>query len=84
MYLARANAIPVPTGESQGLILLRQEEVQRVAAGNVRFGEYCASGGRAVAREPFPETLVLEPFLQLRALALLLTMHPTLGASSLT
>lgn len=81
MFLARADSLPIPSGESKGLVLLRLVDVHSVATGTMTFGEYRASGGRAIVRDPLPDTLVLEPFLQLRALALLLSMQPGLDPS---
>jgi 8-oxo-dGTP pyrophosphatase MutT (NUDIX family) len=77
-YLARAEGIPAPAAETQGLLLLRPEHVLRVARERLTLDELLRRGGRAVLRDRLDPRLPLEPLLQLRALAHILERHPAL------
>jgi hypothetical protein len=82
MYLARAAGQPFPSAETQGLLLLRPDDVTQLVDGGVTLEAYLAMGGRALLRAALPPGLLLEPFLQLRALADLLHRHPELVANA--
>lgn len=77
-YFARAQGPPVPANEAQGLLLLRRSEIVRLVREPVTLDEFLRRGGRAVLRGDLPTNLPLEPFLQLRALATLIELHPEL------
>jgi 8-oxo-dGTP pyrophosphatase MutT (NUDIX family) len=75
-YLARGTGTPAPATEAQGLLLLRPDEVRRVAHERLSLGAFLREGGRALLRAPLPTRLPLEPRLQLAALAVLLERYP--------
>jgi 8-oxo-dGTP pyrophosphatase MutT (NUDIX family) len=77
-YFAGAQGTPVPANEAQGLLLLRRSELLRLVREPVTRDEFLRSGGRTVLHENLPTNLPLEPFLQLRALATLIELHPQL------
>ena len=79
MYLASADGPPAPASEARGLLLLSPSEVVRIVCTQVTLDEYRHSGGLAILRDELPGHLPLEPFLQLRLLAVLLLRHPDLG-----
>jgi 8-oxo-dGTP pyrophosphatase MutT (NUDIX family) len=79
-YLARGTGAPVPAAETQGLLLLRPEEVRRLAGGRLTLEAFLRGGGEAVLRAPLPPHLPLEPRLQLTALAVLLDRYRELRA----
>jgi hypothetical protein len=81
MYLARSYQSPVPSAETHGLLLLRAQDVQRIAAGDLTLQAYLNMGGQALLRKPVSSELVLEPFLQLRVLAELFRRHPDLSTN---
>jgi hypothetical protein len=82
MYLARATGQPLPSAETQGLLLLRPDDITRLVDGAITLEAYLAMGGLALLRAAFLPGLLLEPFLQLRALADLMHRHPELVANS--
>jgi 8-oxo-dGTP pyrophosphatase MutT (NUDIX family) len=80
-YLARGVGTPAPAAESQGLLLLRPDEVLRLARERLTLAEFLRGGGQARLRAPLPPHLFLEPRLQLTALADLLERYPELRAA---
>jgi ADP-ribose pyrophosphatase YjhB (NUDIX family) len=77
-FLAKADGTPVPAAETQGLLLLRPQDVQRVAHKTLSLNELLRDGGQAVLRADLDPHLPLVPLLQLRALAHILERHPSL------
>jgi 8-oxo-dGTP pyrophosphatase MutT (NUDIX family) len=77
-YLARAEGAPIPAAETQGLLLLRGEDVRRLARETLTLDGLLREGARAVLRDALDPRLPLAPLLQLRALAHLLQRHPAL------
>ena len=77
-YLAQTEGTPAPAAETQGLLLLRPRDVQRMARETLTLNELLRSGGRAVLRDELDPHLPLAPLLQLRALAHILDRHPSL------
>jgi hypothetical protein len=77
-YLARTEGTPAPAAETQGLLLLRPEDILRLARERLTLDQLLRSGGRAVLRDQLDPHLPLEPLLQLHALAQVLRRHPTL------
>jgi hypothetical protein len=75
MYLARAAERPTPSTEIRGLLLLRPDDVHRIAHQWLSLGAYLAAGGKAMLLDRLDEGAILEPFLQLRALSRLLQIH---------
>jgi hypothetical protein len=57
---------------------LRREDVLDLVRAPITLGAFLAAGGRAVLRAALPTGLLLEPFLQLRVLAVLLARHADL------
>jgi ADP-ribose pyrophosphatase YjhB (NUDIX family) len=72
IYLAQADELPVPSSEVQGLLLLTPEDVHRLCRERLTLEQYLACGGKAILRHDFDQSLVLEPFLQLRLLSKIL------------
>ena len=79
MYLAHAIGKARPAHEARGLLLLSPNEVVRLVCTVATLDEYRQAGGLAILRDELPGHLPLEPYLQLRALAVLLVQHPNLG-----
>lgn len=77
-YVAEGLGDPHPAAETQGLLLLRPQDVTTVARGSVTLEALLDTGAEALLRAPLPTHLPLEPLTQLRALALLLDRHPSL------
>ena len=75
-YLAAAAGPVRPAAEAAGLLLLGRADVLALVRAPVTLRAFLAAGGRAVLRAAVPTDLVLEPLLQLRALAVLLTRDP--------
>ena len=78
MYLACSDETPVPAAEAQGLLLLDRADIARLTSQPVTLRYYLETGGRAIFRDTPPLDLPLEPFPQLRWLAMLLDLHPDL------
>jgi 8-oxo-dGTP pyrophosphatase MutT (NUDIX family) len=76
MYLARAEEMPTPSSEVKGLLLPTREEIHRLCREPQTLEQFLRSGGTAIMNAKFDESLVLEPFLQLRLLSWILRMHP--------
>ncbi len=75
MYLAQADRLPVPSSEVQGLLLLDEEKVHWLCRAPHTLAEYLTTGGKAILDGDFDQSLILEPFTQLRLLSRLLTMR---------
>jgi 8-oxo-dGTP pyrophosphatase MutT (NUDIX family) len=69
MYLVRAEGMPAPAAETQGLLLVHPDEVLRLARERLSLATFLRDGGQAVLRVPLASDLPLEPRLQLLALA---------------
>jgi 8-oxo-dGTP pyrophosphatase MutT (NUDIX family) len=76
-YLAVADGPARPAAEAAGLLLLGRADVLTLVRAPLTLGAFLAAGGRAVLRTALPTDLVLEPLLQLRVLAVLLTREPS-------
>jgi len=72
MYLAQSAEIPVPSAEVKGIVLLDQESIFQICQSSVTLGQYLDRGGKAIFKEQFDQSLILEPFIQLRILSHLL------------
>jgi NUDIX domain len=75
-YLARGEGPPAPAAETQGLLLLRPDDVRRLVRERLSLAAFLRDGGQALLRAPLPTYLPLEPRLQLSALAVLLDRYP--------
>jgi ADP-ribose pyrophosphatase YjhB (NUDIX family) len=76
MYLAQAEGFPTPTSEIKGLLLLAKEDVHRLCQEPVTLEQYLSGGGKALLNYGFDQSLILEPFIQLRLLARILLKEP--------
>lgn len=76
-YLALADGPPVPAAEAQSLLLLRRQDILRVARERLTLDALLRSGAQAVLGTALDPLLPLEPLLQLRALACILDRHPS-------
>jgi hypothetical protein len=81
MYLANATGEAWPAAEARGLLLLSPTEIVRLICARVTLDEYRRAGGRAVLLDDLPGDLPLDPYLQLRVLAVLLLRYPDLGGA---
>lgn len=74
MYLAQADELPTPSSEVKGLLLLDEENIYALCQRPLTLEQYLANGGQAILKHEFDQNLILEPFLQLRALSKLLEL----------
>jgi ADP-ribose pyrophosphatase YjhB (NUDIX family) len=72
MYLARAEGWPTPSSEVKGLLLLAKKDIHRLCQEPLTLEHYLSSGGKALLNHEFDQSLILEPFAQLRLLARIL------------
>ncbi|MFT3890699.1 MAG: NUDIX domain-containing protein [Anaerolineales bacterium] len=78
MYLAEAEGNPAPSSEVKGLVLLKEQDVQRLCHESLTLEQYLLQGGEAILKAQFDHTLVLEPFAQLRLLSKILNVRHNL------
>lgn len=69
MFLARTEALPRPSGEVQGILLLDAERIRQICAETVTLDQYRQGGGKALLQGKFDGSRPLEPFIQLRIFA---------------
>jgi 8-oxo-dGTP pyrophosphatase MutT (NUDIX family) len=81
MYLARAEGIPTPSSEVKGLVLLDESEVHRLCQEPMTLNEFLNNGGRAMLKDKFDTSRILEPFAQLRLLSRILSSQPEMKAA---
>jgi 8-oxo-dGTP pyrophosphatase MutT (NUDIX family) len=79
IYLATSTDSPVPAAETKALLLLRPEEIRRMATTSITLRQYLEAGGQAVSKAELPLDFILQPFPHLRLLHVLLQMHPELA-----
>lgn len=72
MYLASAKGIPTPSSEVKGLLLLEESEIYRLCQEPVTLEKFLNNGGKAILKDEFDRSRVLEPFAQLRLLSKIL------------
>ena len=75
MYLAHAEGLPTPSSEVKGLLLLEKEEIHSLCQEPLTLEQYLSRGGRAILKDEFDTSLVLEPFAQLRLLSRILSVE---------
>ena len=80
-YLAYGKGNLTPNMETQGILLLRKEDVGMICSGNTTFGAYKESGGKFILAKPLPEDCVFVPHVQLRFLNDLFTLESELMAA---
>jgi 8-oxo-dGTP pyrophosphatase MutT (NUDIX family) len=78
MYLARTDDTPRPATEAHGLLLLSRTDVARLSRQTLTLRQYLRAGGQAQLRDKMPLDLPLQPFAQLRWLAIMWELHPDL------
>ena len=81
MYLAYAVGIPTPSSEVKGLLLLSESEIHRMCREPITLKEFLKEGGKAILKDDFDTSRVLEPFAQLRLLSRILSMPETTNAA---
>jgi hypothetical protein len=81
MYFANAEGIPIPSHEVKGLLLLTETEIHRLCQEPVTLKKYLDCGGKAILKDEFDMSLVLEPFVQLRLLSRILSTYPETKAA---
>ena len=80
-YLTYGKGILAPDMETQGILLLRKEDISMICAGDTTFGAYQESGGKFLLANPLPGDCVLVPHVQLRFLNDLFTLESELMAA---
>jgi len=80
MYLAHGNGVLRPAMETQGILLLRKEEIAMICPGNTTFGAYKKNGGKFILTRPLPEDATLVPHTQLRFLNTLFALESKMMA----
>lgn len=78
MYLAYGKGKLVPSMETQGILLLRKEDINLICSKDTTFKEYKDNGGKFILVNPLPEDAVLIPHNQLRFLNKLFTFESEL------
>ena len=78
-FLAEGLGDPQPAAETQGLLLVRSDDVQAIAQAPLTLGNLLDRGAETRLRTPLPTHLPLQPLTQLRVLAILLDRHPDLS-----
>lgn len=78
MYLAYGKGKLVPSMETQGILLLRKEDINLICSKDTTFKDYKDYGGKFILVNPLPEDAVLVPHNQLRFLNKLFTLESEL------
>ena len=78
MYLTYGVGDLKPDMETQGILLLRKEDVESICSGVVSLREYKENGGKIILAKPLPDDAVLSPNIQLRFLNKLFVVEPEL------
>lgn len=78
MYLTYGHGTLTPKMETQGILFLRKEDIQRICARTTTFWEYKDSGGKFLLVDALPETAVLSPHTQIRFLNDLFSLEKNL------
>ena len=72
MYLVEADGFPTTSSEVKGLLLLDEKNIHRLCQEPLTLEQYLSSGGKAIISGAFDQSLILEPFIQLRLLSRIL------------
>lgn len=75
MYLAQAEGVPIPSSEIKGLLLLNESEIHSLCQESMTLENFLNNGGKAILKDEFDLSLVLEPFAQLRLLSRILSCY---------
>lgn len=80
MYLAYGKGELKPDTETQGILLLRKEDIANICSKDITFKEYKDMGGKYILASPLPDDGILSPNMQLHFLNKLFLMEPDLIA----
>jgi hypothetical protein len=69
MYQAQTDGYPMPSSEIKGLLLLEKDDIHRLCQEPTTLEQYLDGGSKAILNHEFDQSLVLEPFVQLRLLS---------------
>lgn len=78
MYLAYGHGKLTPNMETQGILLLRKEDIHLICSKDTTFKEYKENGGEFILVNPLPEDALLLPHNQLRFWDKLFTLESEL------
>lgn len=78
MYLAYGKGKLVPSMETQGILLLRKEDINLICSKDITFKEYKNNGGKYILANSFPDDAILIPHNQMRFLNKLFTLESEL------
>ncbi|MHB1153782.1 MAG: NUDIX domain-containing protein [Eubacteriales bacterium] len=84
MYLAYGKGELKPDMETQGILLLRKEDITTICSRDITFSEYKDLGGKYILAKPLPDNGVLSPNIQLRFLSKLFLLEPNLMSKFMT
>jgi hypothetical protein len=82
MYLAYGKGKLRPNMETQGILLLRRQDIDLICSNNITFAEYQKKGGKCILTEKLkkvgenPENFILAPKIQLLFLNQLFKLEP--------
>ena len=68
MYLTYGKGELKPNMETQGILLMRREDIENICTKNMKFKDYKESGGKYILVVDLPEEHYLEPHVQLQFL----------------
>nr|WP_245402444.1 NUDIX hydrolase [Psychrobacillus psychrodurans] len=78
MYLSYSEDEPNPSSETNGLLLLTQEDVHLICNNKITLNDFIKQNGKAILKENINRDLFLIPFPQLLFLSKLLKEHQDL------
>lgn len=78
MYLAYGKGKLKPDMETQGILLLRKEDILNICSHEITFREYKELGGKYILAKPLPDNGILVPNMQLNFLNKLFLLEPDL------
>lgn len=76
MFLATSDDDPIPSMETQALMLLTRNDVLRLCTETITLEEYQSSGGKVLFGQQVNSKLPLTPFGQLVMLSMILERYP--------
>jgi NUDIX domain len=82
MFLAQTEGVIALSSEVKGLLLLTREWVYRLCQEPTTLERYLHEGGQALLGNVFDQSLILEPFTQLRLLSRIFLLESTCSAAS--
>lgn len=84
MYLAQSDDAPTPSAETQGLLLLRQQDIKTICENKITFKDYINIGGKYILTDKlknitdYPSKFTLTPKAQIKFLNYLFELEPKL------